>query len=459
MTPIEVYEHDSKTAEQNHEFNIWLFSGIENECCRNDIEKFFRMRARKQAKDKAFKELLESYGLDRLQWVLAFSVYANAGHFSENSRKWAASVVPENYPMHEAEKWILHDNFEQTALFAKSIAWQFNQFHLLDISACRGKTENQDFTGKLLILNPRVLGDSCKSPTAQYVYATGFQEKNRTVEGYFLSNGQKAEFRQRNFLGIADTEKLPEWAAKRLSEIQSPKMNIRIFQIDHEKDTKRLAFSGYDETMQSGGVDSSIYRQIYGGIVNCSGLEDVFRLCNKTPPPGYYGESMSVSNVIEICDGENKGFYFCDSVGFKPIDFDISQTDHDKMLHVLILESNKEPYTAEIQDCLKAKQSVVGGLIEAVYFDENDETLIYCDEEFLFKGYAPNRIVGEIMIHGTFMIVGNGENEEGEGIETSLTEEQIEKFKEQFRYPLIYIPKQEQAQNEEEIEDFGFFPA
>ena len=126
------------------------------------------------------------------------------------------------------------------------------------------------------------------------------------------------------------------------------------------------------------------------------------------------------------------------------------------MLRVLILEPNKEPYTAEIQDCLRAKQSVVGGLIEPVYFDETNETIIYCDEEFLLKDCEPNRIVGQLMIHGTFMIVGNGENEEGEGIETSLTDSQIEKFTEQFRYPLISISNPEQ--NQEESEDFNFLP-
>ncbi|MEE5994421.1 MAG: YodL domain-containing protein [Oscillospiraceae bacterium] len=450
---LEVYEYDSHTAEQNHQYNMWLFSGIENECCRNDLERFLGMK--KAEKDQFFGEILENYGLDRLQWVLAFSIRANAEHFNENAIKWADSVIPENYPMHEAKNWILHNNFGEISAIAESVAWMFNRFHLLNRSACSEKINGENVAENLLILNPKLLQDGSKSPQAQYFYATGIQEKTGYVEGYFLANGQKAEFEQRNFLGIADAKQLPEWAKNRLSEIQSPKMKIRIFQIDHEKDPNRLSFSNYDETMQFGGINSAIYRQIYGGTVNCADLESLFVLCNQgQKPAGYYGHSLSVSDVIQVCDGENKGFYFCDSVGFKPIDFNISQTDHDKMLRVLILECNKEPYIAEIQDCLKAKQSVVGGLIEPVYFDKTNETIIYCDEEFLLKGCEPNRFVGEILIHSTFMIVGNGENEEGEGIETSLTDEQIEKFSEQFRYPLVPIPKFEQ--NQEESQNFGF---
>jgi hypothetical protein len=116
------------------------------------------------------------------------------------------------------------------------------------------------------------------------------------------------------------------------------------------------------------------------------------------------------------------------------------------MLKVLIIETGKEPYEAEIRDELEAKQSVVGGLIEPVYFTQNDNVLIYCDEEFLLKGYGPNRRVGDTVIQGTFMVVGNGENRYGEGIEVSLTDQQIAKYSEIFHTPLIYLTNEELAE-------------
>lgn len=234
-------------------------------------------------------------------------------------------------------------------------------------------------------------------------------------------------------------------------------MKIRIFQIDYQKDKKNLSFSGYEETAGNGGINPAVYRQAYGGTVNCSSLEDVFWRCNcDRKLPGYYGHSLSVSDVVEICDGENKGFYFCDSVGFKKIDFDISQTDHADMLKVLIVERGKKPYVAEIRDCLKAKQSAVGGLIEPVYFDLSDKALIFCDEEFLLKGYAPNRLVGRILIHGTFMIIGNGVNKNGENIEVSLTDEQISEFTEQFSSSIVRLKEEF---SEEATQDFGISQA
>lgn len=46
-----------------------------------------------------------------------------------------------------------------------------------------------------------------------------------------------------------------------------------------------------------------------------------------------YGHSMSVSDVVEICEGKNSGFYFVDSIGFKRLDdFDLSQTDREDLM-------------------------------------------------------------------------------------------------------------------------------
>ena len=51
------------------------------------------------------------------------------------------------------------------------------------------------------------------------------------------------------------------------------------------------------------------------------------------------------------------------------------------------------------------------------------------------------------------MVVGNGENEYGEGIEVSLTDEQIKEYSEMFRYPLIYMTQEELAEAQAEEPD------
>ena len=318
--------------------------------------------------------------------------------------------------------------------------------------------DDDEYAGKLLIIKPTSLKEEFRQPYYQYFYATsGFgcyaDKLGGKVFGKLLADGEECYFYRSDFIGVADTEKLPQWAKKRLEAVTSPQMGIRVFQVNESLDKEKLKFMGYDTAMKHGGVDSEIYRQVYGGVVNCSDVESTFALCNLNCPPGYFGHSMSVSDVVEVCGGAQKGFYFCDSIGFKKIDFDISKTDRSDMLKVLIVEPGKEPYEAEIRDELEAKQSVVGGLIEPVYFTRDDNVLVYCDEEFLLKSCEPNRKVGDIIIHGTFMVVGNGENEYGDGIEVSLTDEQVKEYSAMFRYPLIYLTNDEAAEMQEEPDE------
>ncbi|MCR4646670.1 MAG: DUF3846 domain-containing protein [Oscillospiraceae bacterium] len=315
----------------------------------------------------------------------------------------------------------------------------------------------EQFQNKLLILRSELLTPECRYAPFQYFYALGGfgcdpKARGRKVIGSFLADGERTEMRRSDFLGAADPKKLPKWAADRLAEIQSPKMEIRIFQVDHDKDPDRLAYEPLRD-LPNGTVNASMYRQVYGGRVNGSSLEEVFRLCNEAPPPGFTGESMSVGNVIEVQYGRQKGFYFCDRAGFQKIEFAIDRTDHAQMLRVLICEPNKEPYPAEIRDDLRAMQSVVGGLIEPVYFDENGKMLAFCDEEFLFKDYAPNRQLGEVLIQGTFFICGDGYDDEGEKVSVSLNDAQIQMLMDRFRYPLVDISDNEIVQ--EESQDMG----
>ena len=93
-----------------------------------------------------------------------------------------------------------------------------------------------------------------------------------------------------------------------------------------------------------------------------------------------------------------------------------------------------------------------------MYFDDTEKVLVYCDEEFLLKDYKPNRIVGETVIHGTFMVVGDDFNDEGECVEVSLTDSQCAKYSEMFRSPLIYMTRSESeemcCEESEEAPDF-----
>ena len=125
-------------------------------------------------------------------------------------------------------------------------------------------------------------------------------------------------------------------------------------------------------------------------------------------------------------------------------------------MKVLVMEPTKTPYVKEISHDLHEMQEIVGGYIEPIYFEEKEDAIVYCNDEFLLHDYAPNRFVGEILVHGTFFVVGNTRNDYGEWESCSLTEEQVAKYMQQFWAYLVPIEKLEQQEEEcDESEDIG----
>lgn len=314
---------------------------------------------------------------------------------------------------------------------------------MLSEKHCEQHDKPQDYEGKLLIIKPEKLKEQFRNPVVQYFYATsGFGCKpelgDKKVFGYFLADGLKEQLYRSDYIGIADREKLPKWAARRLEILEKPKMKVRIFQLESGSDN---IFMNYEHTAANGGIKEDKYKQIYGGEVYADSLEDVFTIGNTDQPPGYYGRSISVSDVIEICEGKDTGFWFVDSFGFKRLDdFDISKTNHADMMKILILENDRPPYSAEIRhDGIDAMQSVVGGSFECVYFEPKGDAVCWCNDEFLLNSSAPNRIIGETLVHGSCFISGDGWNEYGERDACSLTSEQIEKYSRMFPQSVIYL--------------------
>ena len=177
-------------------------------------------------------------------------------------------------------------------------------------------------------------------------------------------------------------------------------MDIKIYQINMDRDENRICFMGLASLPRFQGtdqIDSSIYDLVYAGDVPCSNLEGVYRMFNIDHPDGYTGRSLSISDVVQIQNGSSNGptFHYCDSIGFKEVHFDPELTrDATKpaTIKVVLVEPGKLARTAEIPATLEGMQAVVKGNIEAFYpFEE--EVCIVCNEEGKITGMPLNRAV------------------------------------------------------------------
>ena len=127
-------------------------------------------------------------------------------------------------------------------------------------------------------------------------------------------------------------------------------MNITIYQIDMDRDEDRVCFLSHENLARFQGsekINSAIYDKVFTGKVDCNNLEDVYCMFNLNHPDGYKGRSLSVSDVVEVCEDEEvqKGFYFCDDLGFKEVEFDpLITKDKTKME---VMDMNVEQIKAE----------------------------------------------------------------------------------------------------------------
>ncbi len=220
-------------------------------------------------------------------------------------------------------------------------------------------------------------------------------------------------------------------------------MRIKIYQINSERDKDRSHFLGSDERNNLFGnlnVKASEYDEVFNAEIDETDLEDIFQRFNTTYHPLYRGYSLSVSDVVVT----DNGAFFCDSIGFKKIDFDESQTHKpDDLLSVVYKEPGKPAFAAELPHDLKSMQKAVGGYIECVSIDDN--AVIICNEEAKLEGLQGNIRLGNgsSIVAGPIFICGD----DGEDL-CSLTDEQTEKLLNQYSEP-------EDISHEETQSDMG----
>ena len=235
-------------------------------------------------------------------------------------------------------------------------------------------------------------------------------------------------------------------------------MKINIYQINRDRDPQRLKFLGLDavrKVLRSAEPDCAAYDKVYSGNVKCRNLEDVFVFFNSGKPEGFWGHSLSVSDVVEVEDAASitPGFYFCDSIGFKEIPFQPEQTVNvtvpQNTIQVVLVEPGKLARIAEVGTTLDAMQRTVGGSIEA-YYPFEEQVCIVCNDEGKINGLPLNRAIrdadtGDIAdsIAGTVFICDCSGESFG-----SLSQEQQKRYLEKYHLPERFFRSRDGIESE-----------
>lgn len=224
-------------------------------------------------------------------------------------------------------------------------------------------------------------------------------------------------------------------------------MRIKIYQMND--DNNKNHFMGYDSTMANGGIDESTYKNVFHGDVDCSDLEEIYTLFNSERVPTHQGYSLSVSDVIEVIDSDNEMLngkcFFCDSIGYKTVDFDTSKCEEMSGLKCIYITPHHTPIELNLEvNEYKVLRDAVKGTIEITRpFDDN--IAIVGNDEAKLINMEGNRRVGNSIYAGPILIVGDNGSEDF----VALSQEQAEIYKLIFEQP-------EDISQEEVESDMGF---
>ena len=228
MNETYLYPYSAKEARERNELSLWRKSHRANIACREAIEDAIRRSFDGMHLDKdCIIPVLDKYGYKRTAWVLANTLHELKwdGRFSPANKQWAERrYIPQDERHNAAITVRSHpavlDGFVD--LYRKA----YQKLELFGAEHCVGDRAEQDFTGKVLVLSPDTLKESCWSQENQLWYAHDCfgcspHAIGRSVRCTCLSDGEMTRWNRSEFIGVLDDKFLPEWAKPKLAELQA----------------------------------------------------------------------------------------------------------------------------------------------------------------------------------------------------------------------------------------------
>ena len=173
MNETYLYPYSAKEARERNELSLWRESHRANIACREAIEDTIRQNFDGMyLNEDCLVPVLAAYGYKRTERVLTATLQELSwdGRFSLANKQWAERHYIPQDERHNAEITIrshpaVLDGF--VSFYRKAV----QALNLFGAEHCVGDRAEQDYTGKVLVLSPDTLKESCWSQENQLWYA------------------------------------------------------------------------------------------------------------------------------------------------------------------------------------------------------------------------------------------------------------------------------------------------
>ena len=230
MNETYLYPYSAKEARERNELSLWRESHRANIACRDAIEDAIRRNFDGMyLNEDCLAPVLTAYGYKRTAWVLANTLHELKwdGRFSYANKHWAEKIYIPTDLNHNSD-FVVRSHPAVLDGFVSFYRKAVQALNLFGAEHCVGDRAEQDYTGKVLVLSPDTLKESCWSQADQLWYArSGFgcepHAIGRSVRCTCLGDGETTRWNRREFIGVLGEKYLPDWAREKLMELTAPR--------------------------------------------------------------------------------------------------------------------------------------------------------------------------------------------------------------------------------------------
>ncbi len=223
-TPLFTYSHAD--AQWNEGLDQWWESFTANRDCAREVQSALAEQA--PVPEELLDELLGQWGYRRMEYVMANTIrvmHDNGLTVPREDLLWARGIyIPED-PEYNS-RFAVNGYQERIYAFMAQLREARQKLGLFGEEHCVQSSQPQNYTGKVLVMDPKTLSERYWAPEHQLWYAwSGFGcdpgARGRAVFATALFDGKEARWDRQDFLGVIRDECLPQWAKEKLDELQT----------------------------------------------------------------------------------------------------------------------------------------------------------------------------------------------------------------------------------------------
>ena len=232
MNETYLYPYSAEEARRRNELADWRESFQANIACREAIEAAIRRDFDGMyLKEGCAQSVIAEYGYKRVSFVLTNTLQEKDydGRFSRANKEWGSRTFIQPDKAHNCQ-FAVESHPAVLDGFINEYRQAYAALGLFDHSHCEPDSKALDYEGRVLVLSPDTLKESCWSQKNQLWFAhDGFgcspHAIGRSIRCTCLGDGEMTRWNRTDFTGVLREGLLPGWAREKLEQIVTPEQD------------------------------------------------------------------------------------------------------------------------------------------------------------------------------------------------------------------------------------------